>query len=199
MLAYTRKKLDLYLHVGDMAYGRGTHWQFTNRFFKIYEDILNNTPIWPTLGNHEGITSFSQTQQGPYFDSYSLPKGGESGGLPSGTEAYYSFDYSNIHFIVLDSYHSSTKPGSAMVTWLEEDLKDHTSTQQNLVKVRKQITKKIAKQQKEGLQWKNIREGMSKSLSIMQHCLLYKEPVRSRAAMPSLGVQAGTGSWVWGA
>ena len=45
----------------------------------------------------------SATQTGTYYDIFTLPKFGEAGGVASGTEAYYSFDFGNIHFIVLDS------------------------------------------------------------------------------------------------
>ncbi len=113
---------DLFLHMGDMAYGDGTDEQFTSRFFAPYADILSNTTVWPTMGNHEGHTSNSSEQTGPYYEGYHLPTAGESGGLPSGTEAYYSYDYANVHFIVLDSYESDRNPGGAMLTWLEEDL-----------------------------------------------------------------------------
>jgi len=44
------------------------------------------------------------------------PQSGEVGGLASGTEAYYSFDYGNIHFIVLDSFETSRSPTGAMMT-----------------------------------------------------------------------------------
>ena len=44
------------------------------------------------------------------------------GGVPSGTEAYYSFDFGNIHFICLNSYDVDRAPGSTMLTWLEHDL-----------------------------------------------------------------------------
>src|SRR5690606_41017946 len=51
-----------------------------------------------------------------------MPTNGEAGGLPSGTEAYYSFDYGNIHFIVLDSDDTPRSVGSPMYQWLEADL-----------------------------------------------------------------------------
>ena len=51
-----------------------------------------------------------------------MPTNGEAGGEPSGTEAYYSFDYANAHFIVLDSMDSARTSGSAMLTWLQADL-----------------------------------------------------------------------------
>ena len=63
---------------------------------------------------------------GPYYEAHVLPTGGEAGGVSSGTEAYYSFDYANVHFIVLDSMDSSRAPGSAMLTWLQADLSGTT-------------------------------------------------------------------------
>src|SRR5213593_2232123 len=51
---------------------------------------------------------------------------GEAGGAASGTEHYYSFDYSNIHFICLDSMASSRSAGSPMLTWLQADISSTT-------------------------------------------------------------------------
>ncbi|MCA9610478.1 MAG: metallophosphoesterase, partial [Myxococcales bacterium] len=76
----------------------------------------------PALGNHEGGSSDSGTQSGPYYEGYVLPTDGRAGGVPSGTEAYYAFDYANVHFIVLDSHDSPRTPTGAMVQWLEMDL-----------------------------------------------------------------------------
>ena len=129
MLSYVGPtRPDLFLHVGDMAYADGTDTEFTLNFFGMYEDVLRNTTSWPALGNHEGHTSDSSTETGPYYDAYVLPSDGRSGGLPSGTEAYYAFDYGNVHFIVLDSHDSSRAPGGPMLTWLREDL-DATDAQ----------------------------------------------------------------------
>ncbi len=113
---------DIFIHVGDMAYTVGSDSQFTDNFFAPYADILNHTVVWPAIGNHEGASSDSGAQSGPYYDSYVLPTAAEAGGLPSGTEAYYSFDYANVHFVCLDSHDTDRSPGSAMLTWLTEDL-----------------------------------------------------------------------------
>ena len=113
---------EIYLHMGDMAYSDGTYNEFTDRFYAMYETILRNTVVWPTMGNHEGHTSDSAMQSGPYYDGYVLPVDGEAGGVPSGTEAYYSFDYANVHFIVLDSHQSDRDPGGAMLTWAQQDI-----------------------------------------------------------------------------
>lgn len=113
---------ELYIHVGDMAYEAGTDIEFTNNFFAPYRDILRNTICWPTLGNHEGYSANSATQTGPYYQAYVLPIAAEAGGLASGTEAYYSFDYANVHFICLDSHDTPRTPGSPMLVWLAADL-----------------------------------------------------------------------------
>ena len=113
---------DLFLHMGDMAYSDGTTAEFDERFYGIYTSILHNTTVWPTIGNHEGHTSRSRTQTGPYYEGYVLPTAGEAGGVASGTEAYYAFDVAMVHFVVLDSYGSDRREDAAMWSWLEEDL-----------------------------------------------------------------------------
>ena len=50
-------ELDMYIHVGDMAYTSGTDSEFSERFFKMYEPTLRNTVCWAAMGNHEGKTS----------------------------------------------------------------------------------------------------------------------------------------------
>ena len=113
---------DLFLHMGDMAYDRGTESEFDSRFFAMYREVLRHTVVWPTIGNHEGSSSSSTTQSGPYYEAYVLPGDGSAGGLASGTEAYYAFDWANVHFIVLDSHGSPRSRTGAMLRWLEEDL-----------------------------------------------------------------------------
>jgi 3',5'-cyclic AMP phosphodiesterase CpdA len=60
----------------------------------------------------------------PYLDIFSLPKRGEAGGVASGTEQYYAFDYANVHVVSLDSQLSIRDHGAraAMKAWLAKDL-----------------------------------------------------------------------------
>jgi hypothetical protein len=91
--------------------------------------------LWPVPGNHEFGASDSPTQSGPYYEAFSMPTAAEAGGLASGTEAYYSFDYGNIHFVALDSHDTDRSApadptnnvcplgqGGAMYQWLCADL-----------------------------------------------------------------------------
>ena len=114
--------LDLFVHVGDMAYSRGRDGEFNARFFRPYRSTLSSVSCWPAPGNHEMKKANSTDQSGPYFEAYLLPTAGECGGLSSGTEAYYSFDYGPIHFVSLDSSGDAIEPDGAMLKWLEEDL-----------------------------------------------------------------------------
>ena len=113
---------DLLLMLGDNAYNDGTDAEYQAAVFDTYPEVLRQIPLFSTLGNHDGHTADSDTQTGPYYAIFNLPKNGEIGGLASGTEAYYSFDYANIHFISLDSYETSRSPTGTMLTWLESDL-----------------------------------------------------------------------------
>jgi len=117
-----KRPLDLWLHLGDMAYGTGRDVEFQSRFFESYEGALRSVVCWPTMGNHEGHTSKGQQGIGPYYDAYMMPRRGEAGGLASGTEAYYSFDWANIHFVCLDSHDMDRHPDKPMAKWLKADL-----------------------------------------------------------------------------
>lgn len=118
---------DLWLMLGDNAYEDGTDAQYQTAVFNMYPALLRQSPLWPTLGNHDGHTADSALQSGPYYDIFTLPRNAEAGGMASGTEAYYSFDYSNLHFVVLDSYETDRSTTGAMMTWLKADLQAATA------------------------------------------------------------------------
>ena len=60
----------------------------------------------------------------PYLNIFTLPINGEVGGVASGTEQYYSFNFGNLHVISLDSQLSSRdrKLRLEMRDWLISDL-----------------------------------------------------------------------------
>ena len=116
---------DMMLFLGDNAYTDGLDSEYQVALFEnMYGEKLKNTVAWACLGNHDGHSANSNAQTGPYYDIFTFPKQGECGGTPSGTEAYYSFDYGNIHFIVLDSYETNRAVGGAMYNWCEDDLQN---------------------------------------------------------------------------
>jgi len=112
---------DMIMLLGDNAYDTGQDDEYQEAIFEnAYEAKLINTHLWACSGNHESGNTVNQT--GPYFDIFSFPRNAEAGGAASGTEAYYSYDYGNLHVISLDSNDSDKSPGSPMLVWLENDL-----------------------------------------------------------------------------
>ena len=120
---------DMMLFLGDNAYTNGTDTEYQSAIFQnMYEQKLRNTISWSCMGNHDGNSANSNTQTGPYYDIFSFPKEGECGGVASGTEAYYSFDFGTIHFVVLDSHESPRNVGGPMYQWCEDDLQATMAT-----------------------------------------------------------------------
>ncbi|MFQ6043211.1 MAG: metallophosphoesterase, partial [Candidatus Poribacteria bacterium] len=74
------------------------------QFFEPLDDVIDHIPIFTSLGNHERNAQ-------NYFDLFSLPN----------NESWYSFNYSNCHFIVLDTNKNYGK-NSKQYKWLKDDL-----------------------------------------------------------------------------
>ena len=154
---FPQKSADLILMLGDNAYLEGTDREWQRAVFDLYLPMIYQAAIWPTIGNHEmgaqtaqyqgrtvtypGISSSPDPdsyitlddrtpRRMPYLDIFSLPTRGEAGGVPSGTEQYYSFDYGTLHVVSLDSQLSARDPAerAAMKRWLESDLQSNTQS-----------------------------------------------------------------------
>ena len=115
-------RTNLWLMLGDNAYNDGTDSQYQTAVFDLYPTTLRQSVLWSTIGNHDTAQSTNPSLTIPYFQIFSLPTNAEAGGLASGTEKYYSFDYSNIHFVCLDSMTSLRTSNGPMITWLQNDL-----------------------------------------------------------------------------
>lgn len=127
--AYTGSaRTDLWLMLGDNAYNSGTEAEHQKAIFDTFPTMLRSSVLWPTLGNHDAVSSSSATQTGPYYDSFTLPTAGEAGGAASGTEAYYAFDFGNVHFISLNSEDTLSYAPQAMLDWLQDDLTANDQT-----------------------------------------------------------------------
>jgi len=122
LTASEKHPIDFFLHVGDIAYSKGTDDEFQKHCFAMYEPTLRNAVFWPAMGNHEGWSSRGTTGIGPYHDAFVLPINGEAGGVASRTEAYYSFDFGRAHFISLGSHDQDLKATAPMTRWLRADL-----------------------------------------------------------------------------
>lgn len=129
------KHLDGWILLGDNAYNSGTDAEYQANFFNIYQGtITKNHVLWPAPGNHDYANNAARQADHaiPYYSMFTLPTTGEAGGLPSGTEAYYSHNHANIHFVALDSYGWETGNTrlydtlGPQATWLKADLAQNT-------------------------------------------------------------------------
>lgn len=129
------KYMDSWILLGDNAYSGGTDPEFQHKFFNIYkDDLLKKYPLFPAPGNHDynDLYRFKSSAQSThdiaYFQNFSMPTNGEAGGVPSHTQAFYSFDIGNIHFLSLDSYGKEDNETrmydttGAQVQWIKKDL-----------------------------------------------------------------------------
>jgi len=116
----------LVVNTGDLVTSglNPVHW---DTFFEMNKNLIKSVPYYVSLGNHE--------KNSPYFYQYfSYPE----------KENYFSFDWSNCHFIILDSsgpYENPEHPLSyqerkaaetaeiqfwdQQIEWLCNDLKNH--------------------------------------------------------------------------
>jgi hypothetical protein len=117
---------DLWLMLGDNAYSNGTDSEYQAALFDTYPTLLRQTVLWPTIGNHDTASSTNPPSTIAYYNIFTLPTNAQAGGIASGTEDYYSFDYGNIHFVCLDSMTSDRTVGGPMLTWLQNDLTSTT-------------------------------------------------------------------------
>lgn len=114
------------LLLGDNAYQSGFDSDYEANFFGRYDEIMENSVIWPAPGNHDYNNHIPFSPPPAYYDIFECPTSGQAGGVPSGTEKYYSFNHGNIHFISLDSYDEPRSASAAMAQWLQADLAANT-------------------------------------------------------------------------
>ncbi|MFO7956755.1 MAG: metallophosphoesterase [Candidatus Brocadiia bacterium] len=95
---------DFVVNTGDLV-ANGQNWdQWPEQFFGPATELLRRTALWPVRGNHERDAVL-------YRELFELP----------GNELFYSFDWGDVHFVVLDS-HGTPEQREEMLRWLEQDL-----------------------------------------------------------------------------
>jgi hypothetical protein len=127
--------LNAWILLGDNAYTDGTDAEFQSNFFNIYkETLLKNVPLFPAPGNHDyhdkdfSAAVAQKTHSVAYYQDFTVPQNGEAGGVPSNTQAFYSYDLGNAHFLSLDSYGKEEKEYrlydtlGPQVQWIKKDL-----------------------------------------------------------------------------
>jgi 3',5'-cyclic AMP phosphodiesterase CpdA len=112
---------DFVVHTGDLV-ADGNDTSLWPTFFDIERDLLRQAAFFPALGNHERNSR-------DFYDFFQV------------TTPYYSFDWGNAHFIVLNSDigNAATSKGARdafwteQTKWLEEDLQGSQKAEYRIV------------------------------------------------------------------
>ena len=107
------KSPDLVVSTGDMSYGDSG-----DCFYKVVNPIISKLKI--SLGNHDTPEDGSTSLQNEYESYFKLKK------------PFYSFDYKNTHFIMMDSTHETSITSSdQQYQFVKQDL-EKTSKNSNI-------------------------------------------------------------------
>ncbi len=101
-------KLDFSIYTGDLCYS-GKYYDWKKEFFTPEEqDLIACVPFYNSLGNHEGQTELTRVfLQAPESNS--------------NDEYYYSFDYGDAHFLILNT-ETNVQDGSKQFEFAKNDL-----------------------------------------------------------------------------
>ena len=123
---HAEKPADLWLMLGDNAYGSGRDLEYQRAVFDMYHPWLEQLPLWSCIGNHETYENPDAQGRFAWDRIFDNPAAAECGGVASGTGRYYSWDYAHIHFVCLDSMIASRAANGPMAQWLTADLQANT-------------------------------------------------------------------------
>ena len=98
------------INVGDVCTNGLKKYEWNLEFFAPAKELLAYVPVYISIGNHERNARWYY-----YYVSYPEP------------ENYYSFDYGNAHFVIIDS-NQDLSPQSEQYKWLKADLAKSKAT-----------------------------------------------------------------------
>ena len=105
---------DFILNAGDMC-DNGKNFGQWGMALDTYKDLTLNSSMFFTSGNHENNTG----AMGRYFNYTEM----KDGNVQAISGEYYSFDYANAHFTVLDTNDATSDGlGAEQLAWLKNDL-----------------------------------------------------------------------------
>lgn len=97
------------VHTGDMVNDGKEIYQWNKYFFEPLDPMMRSVVLWPVIGNHDlGWMPGEEKQRSVFQAMYAAPE----------PEHYYSVDYGDAHFLILDS----ESPSEAMYEFAEKDL-----------------------------------------------------------------------------
>lgn len=123
--AYAQNKdANFAVNMGDLV-EIGQSYQHWNNWFSASQGVIDNIPEMPVQGNHETYQSNAYNSSSPqdFVNQFSVPQNGPYGHIGQ----TYSYNYGNVHFVVLDSQEDEEAPGNdsflqQQAAWLDNDL-----------------------------------------------------------------------------
>lgn len=118
---------QFFVNMGDLVDNGEDHTQW-NAWMGALSGIIDRIPLAPLMGNHETYTlDWKVRLPEAYLHEFNVPDNGSS----SFQHYYYSFDYGDVHFTVLNTQFDETndfKPGlfDEQLAWLRQDVKKST-------------------------------------------------------------------------
>jgi len=116
------------INMGDLV-EIGQNYQHWNNWFAAANGVINTIPEMPVQGNHETYANnnFDSSSPQDFTSQFSVPQNGPSGLIGQ----TYSYNYGNVHFVVLDSQEDEEAPAYDLflqnqASWLEKDLTNNT-------------------------------------------------------------------------
>jgi hypothetical protein len=130
---------DFVLHIGDMSYANDfpsdMYEDIWNAWFETLELLMSVRPYMVAPGNHEyhcGQEScYPQTQNFTAYNArFKMPSFASGGATGHGRNMWYSFNYGNVHYVVIDT--ETDFPGAPegtemfgdQLAWLKQDLQN---------------------------------------------------------------------------
>ncbi len=112
-----------FINMGDLV-DNGYDLSQWRAWFSAVTPMIENIPFAPVMGNHETYNmEWKVAMPTPYLTLFSLPENGSS----ENRNHYYSFDYGDVHFTVLNTQNDELadfKPDlmQEQLAWLRSDL-----------------------------------------------------------------------------
>lgn len=88
-----------FINMGDLVDNGQDSYQW-NAWFDVVEDMVSTIPVAPVMGNHETYTkNWKMRMPEAYTHLFALPGNGSD----QYKNQFYSFDYGDVHFVVLNT------------------------------------------------------------------------------------------------
>lgn len=129
--AYSKNEdADFMVNLGDLV-EKGQDYRHWNNWFDAAKGVIDKIPEMPVQGNHEtyNAADWNSTKPMYFTNQFKVPMNG-----PDGFKGQvYSYDYGNVHFVVLDSQEDEEEPNNddflkKQATWLDNDLSANKQT-----------------------------------------------------------------------